>query len=120
MAEELAEGLFRAIFALLRGVLRLFRELLFHIFMEALAEIVGRILSAIFRLVARVTRFILYPVELLYRTLSQRIERAVKPSWLAHSVAIATLLVCGFCFGFGASIAYHASLSSYATVALER
>jgi hypothetical protein len=105
--EDLAAGFFRGLLVLVHAVARLAVEFFWHVVREALGEIAGRIFGAIFKAIAYVVRVLLAPVEWLYRTLFDRVTRSVTSPGLAHLIAIAALMSCGFMIGAGASVAYH-------------
>ncbi len=120
MAEELAEGFFRVVLALLKAIFRLLIEFLFHVIVEIFGEVLAWIFSPIFRAIGRAIRFVLRPIEALYGAVFQRMELLVKWRPVAHFGAIGILVICAFCAGFAASIAYHAMKDTPTTVALER
>ena len=107
MVEDLAEGFFRGLFALVHAIARLAVDFFRHAVLEILAELVVRIFSAIVKAFVLAVRFFLSPVEWLYRALFDRVKRRATSPALAHLVAMAVLMFCGFMIGAGASLAYH-------------
>jgi hypothetical protein len=105
--EDLAAGFFRGLLALVHAVARLAVDIFWHAVGEVVADIVGRIFSAIFKSIAFVVRVLLAPVEWLYRVLFDRVRRSVTSPALAHLVAVVALIFCGFMIGAGASLIYH-------------
>jgi hypothetical protein len=107
VVEDLAAGFFRGLLALVHTVARQAIEVFWHAVIETVAEIVGRILLAIFRAIAYVVRLLLFPIEWLYRALLDRVARGVPSPAFAHVIAIAVLMSSGFIIGAGASAIYH-------------
>ena len=107
MVEDLAEGFFRGLLALVHAVARIAVDFFRHAVLETVAELVVRIFSAIVKAIVLAVRFGLSPVEWLYRALFDRVERRVTSPALAHLVAMTVLMFCGFMIGAGASLVYH-------------
>jgi hypothetical protein len=120
VVEDLAVGFFRGLLVLVHAIARLAVDFFWDVVREAFGEIAGRIFGAIFKAIAYVVRFLMTPIEFAYRTLFERVARKVTSPALAHLIAVAMLVICGFCVGFGSSIAVHAATDSRTTVALER
>jgi hypothetical protein len=97
VADELAEGFFRAILAVIRWFFRLILEAIVHLVVEVMFELLGHFIAAIGRRFAAI-----------YDRLFERLMRLVRGAVLAHCVAIILLLSGGFAFGFSASALYHA------------
>ncbi len=110
MAEELAEGLFRAILALLRSVagflVDVLREVLVEIFLRGLA----RLFIAFIEVMGFLIQLTLWLAEAL---LSLALRRVVeKRTALVYGLAIVLLMAGGFGIGATASVIYHANWSA--------
>jgi hypothetical protein len=106
VAEELAEGLFRAIFALLRGIAGFIIEILRDVVAELILRGLARLFVAFAQGIGALIRFALWVVEaLLFLVLRRPVG---KRTALVHAMAIGVLMAAGFWIGATASVVYHA------------
>jgi len=116
VVDELAGGVIRAIASLLHAIVQIIFEALVRVLLEILFEIFGRIFGAIFRLIAFISRLLLWPVDRVYAALYAWLQRSMQTPARAHACAVVLLMSCGFMIGASASAIYHQS-PGYATAA---
>jgi hypothetical protein len=121
VAEELAEGLFRGIFALLRGIAIFLPEILRDVLGELMLRGLAHVLAALIRAIGFLISFALWVAEVV---LFVGLRRPIgKRTVLVYATAMAVLMIAGFYLGATASVFYHADWGAadiVASAAVER
>jgi len=115
VAEELAEGFFRAIFAGVRAIAGFFVDVLRDVVGELLVRGVLRLFAAFVQLIGYIIELALRAAQVLHFVAFRR--PVGKRTLFVHATAIALLAVAGFYLGATASILYHANWGGSAIVA---
>jgi hypothetical protein len=105
VAEELAEGFFRAIFALFRGLVGFILEVLRDVLGELILRGLAQLLIAFAQAIGFLIRFASWVVEgLLFLVFKRPIG---KQTAFVYAMAMLVLMVGGFFIGATASTFYH-------------
>jgi hypothetical protein len=123
VAEELFEGFFRVIFALLRAIARFLWEILREALGDLMLRAIGWLFTSLFRAVELLFQFAVRVLDALYREVFRPKRPLGDTPALLHATAICVLMAVGFLFGATASTFYHADWSApdiVASTAVER
>ncbi len=115
MADELAEGFFRVIFAAVRAIAGFLVEVLRDVVAELFAQAIVRIVVAFFRVIGVIFEIALRIAQVLHFFAFRK--PVGERTMLVHAIAIAVVMVAGFFAGATASVVYHADWRAADTVA---